>query len=68
MDDESIAVELVVLIAGQVRAEGVEGELGDPHFVVEESFAKVGNDEVDFMAHGEELIEEPGCVGGTRCA
>lgn len=65
MHDELGVVEVGVLIAGEVGGEGLEVELGDIHFVGEEAFAVVGDDEVDFVSFGEELVEEAGGVDGS---
>lgn len=68
VDDEPIAIELVMLIAPQVRAEGIEGDARESQFVGHEAFAKVGNDQMDFAAKDQELFEHSGSVGGPRSA
>jgi len=60
-----VCVLIVLIKAGEVWAEGFEGDAGDVEFVGEESFAVVGDDEVDGGAEGEELVEEADGVDGT---
>lgn len=54
-----------MLIRGEVGGEGFKREFGDVHFVCEEAFAVVGDDEVDFVSFDEELFEESCGVDGS---
>lgn len=65
MEDHAGFINGGVLIASEMWAEGLEGELGDVHFVCEEAFAVVGDDEVDFVSFDEELFEESCGVDGS---
>lgn len=66
--DEARVVLVGVGGVGEVGEEGAEAEVGDVHFVGEESAAVVGDDEVDGAARGEEEVEESDGVGCARSA
>lgn len=63
--DDARVVLVGVFGGGEAREEGGEVEVGDVHFVGEESAAEVGDDEVDGVAAGEEEVEESDGVGGA---